>query len=111
MLRTERARAAAAPAGEENEQLGGRWPGKRTQLDVVVQRAASGSYDPGRRTRVLDELVSRRSGGQALPGGLRAPLERSLGADLGAVRLHTGGSLRYGATDDRVRLGRWPERE
>jgi uncharacterized protein DUF4157 len=45
---------------------------------------------PGKRTLV--EQADAAGGGAPLPGGLRGKFEGSLGADLGGVRVHTGGA-------------------
>lgn len=42
---------------------------------------------PGRRT-LTERLAAGRRGGRALPGGVRARFEGSLGTDLGQVRVH-----------------------
>jgi 5-methylcytosine-specific restriction endonuclease McrA len=69
-----RAEAAPAPAVDAES---GRVKGVGgAEADPWVARAVSGS----------------RGGGRAIPEPVRAPIERALGADLGAVRLHTDAS-------------------
>jgi Domain of unknown function (DUF4157) len=78
------ARQAAGHTGRD------RWePQEGSARPARVQRrrgTGTGSVDPG-----LERAVSQaRGGGQALPGRLRSRMEQVLGADLGAVRVHTG---------------------
>lgn len=65
-------------------------PGKATLTDgLVLQRKAR---DENGVAEGAEQLVSRAASGsgEPLPGELRTKFESSLGADLGAVRVHTG---------------------
>src|SRR5688572_9592765 len=68
------------------------WPGKRTLTErlasPVVRRKADGD---AAASDAPDRLAAAGAGtGAPLPGELRARFEASTGADLSAVRLHTG---------------------
>lgn len=66
---------------------GGGTPGKVTRSEKIQRRAAGGA-EPS-----ADALsgMSVSGGGAPLPDGVRGRFESSLGADLGGVRVHTGG--------------------
>lgn len=65
-----------------------REPGRYTLLtQPLVRRRANGT--PGKITRVQLEKLTGRSAGAPLPEVMRGGLERSLGADLSRVRVHT----------------------
>ncbi|MGW3652081.1 eCIS core domain-containing protein [Streptomyces sp. NPDC000878] len=51
-----------------------------------VPAATGGAAEPG----VARAVERARGGGLAVPGGVRARMERATGADLGSVRLHVG---------------------
>ncbi len=74
-------------ASEGGEAARGGTPGKTTRTGRIQRRAAGGGEATGG-----DPLAGRQPGGGAsLPGGVRETFESSLGADLGGVRVHTGG--------------------
>jgi len=77
----------------------GRGPGRRSRVEGMVRRAAApgaggGALGAGQRDALS---AAAGSGGIALPDGLRSRFESSLGSDLGAVRLHHGGSSAHAA--------------
>jgi Domain of unknown function (DUF4157) len=78
------ARRAAGQTGRDRWQL---QEGSARPAGILRRRGTgTGSVDPG-----VERAVSQaRGGGQALPGRLRSRMEQALGADLGAVRVHTG---------------------
>lgn len=65
--------------------------------NAYVQRVVSEAKgSPGRlvglsQPEMVDEVVQRKGSGTALPEGTRAQMEGQFGADLGDVRVHTGG--------------------
>ncbi|MCC6994770.1 MAG: DUF4157 domain-containing protein [Deltaproteobacteria bacterium] len=74
-----------APIANDNQET--TYVGRRTLVEGQVRRKGSGPAGDDAAT-----LVQRAqgSGGVELPEGLRGRFERSLGADLGGVRVHTG---------------------
>jgi hypothetical protein len=63
------------------------------QADDIAARVMRGERNLGSRitqTTAASVVSSRKSVGGALPTGLRQEMEMSLGADLGAVRIHHG---------------------
>jgi hypothetical protein len=70
-------RPAAGSAGQEN--LG----------HTPVMRPVGGAHDGAVDPQVEQAVRGARGGGQPLPGRVRAPMERALGADFRGVRLHT----------------------
>jgi hypothetical protein len=54
-----------------------------------VMRPAGGARDGAVDPQVEQAVRGARGGGQPLPGRVRAPMERALGADFRGVRLHT----------------------
>lgn len=70
-------------------------PGKKTVSQTIQRRAAGRAPDePGPALATLDP-----GGGSALPGAARATFERSAGADLSDVRVHTGSSSAAAAAE------------
>ncbi len=54
-----------------------------------VMRPVGGAHDGAVDPQVEQAVRGARGGGQPLPGRVRAPMERALGADFREVRLHT----------------------
>ncbi len=84
----DRTRIEEGSAGEAGGGGGdGGTPGKVTRSEKIQRRAAGGA-EPA-----ADALsgMNVSGGGAPLPDGVRGQFESSLGADLGGVRLHTGG--------------------
>jgi Domain of unknown function (DUF4157) len=54
-----------------------------------VMRPVGGAHDGAVDPQVEQAVRGARGGGQPLPGRVRAPMERALGADFRGVRLHT----------------------
>ncbi len=72
----------------ERERDPRRSPGKRSRIDARY-RDASSALSPGRLRTLMQQAMA--GAGAPLPSSLRARFERSLGVDLGGVRVHRGG--------------------
>ena len=71
-------------AHERRETSGTSQPRPGSPLGLLSLQRAAGNH------AVADRLRSSLSGGSPLPGGVQRQLEDGLGADLSAVRVHTG---------------------
>jgi hypothetical protein len=72
----------------ERERDPRRSAGKRSRIDARY-REASVALSPGRLRALMQQAMA--GAGAPLPSSLRARFERSLGMDLGSVRVHRGG--------------------
>ncbi|HEU4726503.1 MAG TPA: DUF4157 domain-containing protein [Kofleriaceae bacterium] len=87
-------------------------PGKRTLTEAVdfgttptVQRkedAAAGADTAAPDAHAKVATAASAGGGRPLPGGVQHKLERTLGADLSGVRVHTGGASEAAAASLRA---------
>ena len=76
-------------AQSQQEHADGRAPGRRSLTETLVRRQARDARGvAGDAPEALERAAG--SGGVTLPEGLASQLAAGFGADLGAVRLHTG---------------------
>lgn len=78
--------------GDLEDEPSSRTPGRRTLVEVEQRRLGIGGGSDGVDPAIASAVDrARAGGGEGLPAALRTRFERSLGTDLGDVRVHRSG--------------------